>query len=67
MLRTLGAPEKCVIISENHDLDKKEAALAEALDECVGAGFGFFLSCIPGKVAYFEAEDLGERYILLKK
>jgi hypothetical protein len=27
------------------------------------AGIGTVLSCIPGRLAYYEAEDAGERYI----
>jgi len=36
--------------------------LAVALKEVVGRQMGTFLSCIPGKLAYFEDEDV--RYIL---
>jgi hypothetical protein len=35
-----------------------------ALDAVVGRGMGAFLSCIPGRLAFFEAEGPGERYIL---
>jgi len=37
--------------------------LLEALDAVIGSGQGTFVSCIAGKLAYFESEDLGERYI----
>jgi len=30
----------------------------------VGWHDGTFISCIPGKLAYFEGEGLNERYIL---
>jgi len=39
--------------------------LERALSETVGLGFGTAISCIPGELAYFEAEDPGERYLLL--
>jgi hypothetical protein len=35
-----------------------------ALKEVVGYGMGTLISCIPGRLAYFESED--ERYILQK-
>jgi hypothetical protein len=65
-LRTKGALEKCFAISEDDDLDGKELLLSEALKAIVGRGIGTFLSCIPGRLAYFEDED--GRFILeLKK
>src|SRR5579859_1338982 len=57
LFQSMGAPENCYAISENGDLDGKEIALAKALKEVVGAGMGTFLSCIPGKLAYFEDEE----------
>jgi hypothetical protein len=31
--------------------------LADALRKIVGNGMGTFLSCVPGRLAYFEDED----------
>ena len=62
-LRALGAPADCYAISENADIDGQVLSLAEALSEVVGYQMGTFLSCLPGRLAYFEAEDVGERYI----
>ena len=28
------------------------------------AGTGVFVSCLPGRLAYFEGEDVGARYVL---
>jgi len=39
-------------------------SLSDALLETVGMGAGTFISCVPGKLGYFELEDLSERYIL---
>jgi hypothetical protein len=64
-LRSKGAPEKCFAISEDDDLDGKELFLSDALKEIVGRGIGTFLSCIPGRLAYFEDED--GRFILERK
>ncbi|MGO9212217.1 MAG: hypothetical protein ACLPXM_20855 [Terriglobales bacterium] len=65
LLRGLGAPEDCHVISENSDLDGKEMGLLPALEEVVGNGMGTVISCVPGRLAYFEGE-LRERYILQK-
>lgn len=64
LLRSKNAPETCHIISSNHELDSTERPLSLALEKTVGRGFGTVVSCIPGKLAYFEAEDPGERFIL---
>jgi hypothetical protein len=62
LLRSKGAPERCWVISESHARDGREALLADALKEGWGAGMGTILSCIPGKLAYFEDED-GQRLL----
>ena len=51
------APENCYALSEDDELDGKEVLLADALKEIVGRGMGTFLSCIPGRLAYFEDEE----------
>lgn len=61
LLRKLGAPERCWVISEGK-LDGTESDLLSALEEIVGRDLGTILSCVPGRLAYFESED--ERYIL---
>jgi hypothetical protein len=65
LLKTKGAPENCYALSEDDELDGKEVFLADALKEIVGRGIGTFLSCIPGKLAYFEDEDC--RWILERR
>jgi len=63
ILKRLGAPDNCSVISEG-SLDGQEVDLLAALKEVVGYGMGTLISCIPGRLAYFESED--ERYILQK-
>ncbi len=63
-LRGKGAPEYCYALSEASDLDGRELLLSEALGRVVGYGMGTFLSCVPGRLGYFESEEQGERYIL---
>jgi len=57
LLRSKGAPERCWVISEDGSKDAKEVELSEALRETIGAGMGTVLSCVPGKLGYFEDED----------
>jgi hypothetical protein len=58
----MGAGSKCRVTSENLDLDGREMDLDAALKETIGYGMGTIISCIPGRLAYFEDEDV--RYIL---
>jgi hypothetical protein len=39
-------------------------ALAEALEAVVGGGFGTLISCIPGRLGYFEGELPRDRKLL---
>jgi hypothetical protein len=62
-----GAEKKCYSLSYNGKIDGKELPLREALEQAVGYGFPSIISCIPGKLAYFEAEQgfgAPPRYIL---
>jgi hypothetical protein len=36
------------------------------MSDVVGSSSGTFVSCIPGRLAYFEGEDPGARFILLR-
>jgi hypothetical protein len=65
LLKSKGAPETCYAISEDDELDGKELPLSDSLKKIVGYGMGTFLSCLPGRLAYFEDED--ERWILERK
>lgn len=64
LLKKKGAPELCYIISIDPQLDAKKKTLSEALDQIVGFSDGVLISCIPGRLGYYEGEDPGERYIL---
>jgi hypothetical protein len=65
ILRGLGAPDTCYLISEDRNFDGKEMELLAALKEVVGGGMGTVISCLPGRLGYFEGE-VRERYILQK-
>ena len=38
--------------------------LAEALEAIVGKGNGAFVSCIPGRLGFYEFEDMKSSYLL---
>jgi hypothetical protein len=64
-LRDRGAPEQCFLLSEDSDLDGREMLLADALAEMdAGSELATFVSCIPGRLAYFRGEDVENRHIL---
>ena len=57
ILRAKGAGARCYVVSENSRLDGKEVELETALEETVGYQMGTLISCVPGKLGYFEDED----------
>ena len=59
----MGAPETCHVIGGKHDGEDVE--LLTALKQIVGYGTGTVLSCVPGKLAYFEGE-IRERFLLVR-
>jgi hypothetical protein len=67
ILRGLSAPDTCYLISEHTSFDGKETDLLAALKQIIGNGdgMGSVISCLPGRLGYFEGE-WKERYILQK-
>lgn len=62
-----GAPRKrAYLVSEDEDIDGARMPLEDALQTVVGAhsSFATFVSCIPGRLAYFHDEEIDNRYIL---
>jgi hypothetical protein len=64
MLVAEGAPPVCFIVSESTDLDGRDLPLKEALEAVIGRGMGSLLSCVPGRLGYYEGEEAGNRCIL---
>lgn len=62
ILKSKGAGPKCYVMSTNPKLDGQEVELAVALEKTVGSQQGTLISCVPGRLGYFEDED--GRYIL---
>ena len=59
-LKGMGAPDLCWVFG--HYVDGQEMKLEEALEAVNGWEDGTIISCLPGKLAYFEAEQ--DRFIL---
>jgi hypothetical protein len=57
LLKSKGAGVTCWVISEDPEVDGRELDLAVALEHVNGRQIGTILSCVPGKLAYFESED----------
>jgi len=65
LLRSKGAGPTVWSISEDRDIDGKELDLEVAMEHIYGRGIGTLLSCIPGKLGYFEDEE--KRFLLERK
>jgi hypothetical protein len=63
-LRKRGAPSTCYVLGVGGDLDGREMPLREALGAIMGMGDGAFVSCIPGKLGFYEYEDMKSSYLL---
>ncbi|WP_214804754.1 hypothetical protein [Exiguobacterium sp. s46] len=69
LLKQYDAPDMCYCLSENELISGKTLPLREALEHAIGFGFASIISCIPGELAYFEAEQSfgpPPRYLLKK-
>ena len=64
MLRQRGAPATCYVFAAGSDLDGREMPLKDALDAIIGMGNGAFVSCIPGRLGFFEYEGMKLSYLL---
>ena len=62
-LRKLGAPDDCHLIAADEKLDSRDLPLDEALGKVVGKGKPALVSCVTGRLGYFEGDD-GERFVL---
>ena len=66
LLLKAGSPSNCYIMSENSDIDGQLLDLEKALNKIIGFGMGSLISCIPGKLVYFEGEEAGQRFIVTR-
>jgi len=61
-LRKMGASDDCWVFGNY--IDGRQMKLEGALDALIGIRSGTIISCVPGRLAFFESED--ERVILRK-
>jgi hypothetical protein len=54
LLRSKGAGRTCWVLSDRRDKDCQEVDLEKGVEDISD---GSILSCIPGRLAYFEGED----------
>ena len=50
ILRRLGAPDTCYLLSEDSNLDGAEMPLLAILKQVGGGGMGTVISCLPGSL-----------------
>lgn len=67
LMRRNGAPELCRVFSESSAIDAKTLKLDAVLADVVGSGMGTLLLCVPGELAYYEAEGPNARFLLRRK
>ncbi len=61
-----GAPSVCHLISSDRGLDGRDFPLLEALVHVMGSGMGTLVSCVPGRLGYFEGEAPRDRFLLAR-
>ena len=66
MLRALGAPAACHVISERPEFDGRELPLDEVVLHAVGFDIGTLICCLPGTLACFLGEA-GEPRLILRR
>ncbi|MDO8158526.1 hypothetical protein FKQ51_14390 [Bacillus toyonensis] len=67
LLKNHGAEDSCYVMSLNENVDGKHLPLHIAVEKIAFYGLSSIISCVPDKLAYFQAEqDYGsrERYLL---
>lgn len=63
-LRKRGAPATCYVFAAGSDLDGREMPLNDALDAIIGTGDGAFVSCLPGRLGFYEYASMKSSYLL---
>lgn len=64
LLRSHGSEATCYVFCESREFDGRTMPLDEALDALAFSGRASILSCRPGKLAFYEAEDPESRCLL---
>jgi hypothetical protein len=66
VLRRQRATTECYVISANAELDGMSDELARVIPRVYGQEEGTIVSCVPGRLAYYEGEPPQNRFILKK-
>jgi hypothetical protein len=66
LLKSMGAADICYVISENSKYDGKSMNLSEVTNLLFNSGIAYFLSCVPGKLVYYEGEETNQKFLLLR-
>jgi hypothetical protein len=64
LLRQQGAPSECYVFSNCSEIDGRFMTLDEAIRQVHGIGIGTVVSCIHGRLAFFEGELFPDQHIL---
>lgn len=67
LLKKLGAPPICYVISEDPNIDSSQSPLNHTVDQVLYNGFASIVSCIPGKLGLYVNEDCEDIYLLHRK
>jgi hypothetical protein len=68
LLRKLGAPSECRVMSDSPELDARDMPLDEAVSACEAYSFASVLCCVPAKLAFFFDEVAAPRNrVLLRR
>jgi hypothetical protein len=65
-LRFEGAPATAYVMSANARIDQKLLLLPDAVEVVTSSRCGGVISCIPGRLAYYQAEGPSLAYLLKK-
>ncbi|MFF2450749.1 hypothetical protein ACFVSW_27355 [Neobacillus sp. NPDC058068] len=57
LMKEQGAGQNCYVMSSHSGVDGKEFPLTTAIEELIWYGMPSIISCIHGKLAYFQAEQ----------
>jgi len=63
-LRSEGSLDMIYIIAANSQYDMQSLSLLDATKQLFSSDISYFISCIPGKLAYYEGEEKNQRYLL---
>lgn len=67
LLRSKGSPEEVHVVSDgDREIDGRRMPLGEAIRRLRDTGFGGLVSCIPGRLVYYQMEA-GENSYLLER